>query len=193
MPSVNGKYLSDSEILSRLLELMELSEPSSRPRLLHTLQTFYGIAPVSAAPQKLDVNFEQPSSSRTSAGVLQPTFSEDRSISPKEFLFEKKPQTDIEKVTCLAFYLAHYMSIENFKTLDISKLNTDAAQIKFSNAAQAVDNAVRAGLLINGSKGHKRISALGELYVTALPDRAAAREAIAHGKPKRRGKAAQGK
>jgi len=78
------------------------------------------------------------------------------------------------------------MAVENFKTLDISKLNTDAAQIKFSNAAQAVDNATKAGFLIGSVKGQKKISAIGELYVQALPDKAAAREAIAHGRPKRR-------
>jgi len=116
------------------------------------------------------------------------SFSEDRNLSPKEFLLEKKPVTDIERVTCLAYYYAHYRNTPHFKTLDISKLNTDAAQIKLSNAAAAVENAVTAGYLVPAGKGNRQISAIGELYVQALPDRVAAKEAIAHVKRRRKNK-----
>jgi hypothetical protein len=108
------------------------------------------------------------------------SFSEDRTLSAKEFILEKKPVTDSERVACLAYYLTHYQATPHFKTLDISKLNTDAAQIKFSNAAQAVENATKAGLLVQATKGQKQLSANGEIYVQALPDRVAARDAIAH-------------
>lgn len=113
------------------------------------------------------------------------SFSEDRSLSPKEFLLEKKPYTDVDRVACLAYYLTHYRATPHFKTLDLSKLNTEAAQIKFSNAAQAVDNASKSGLLAQASKGQKQLSAGGELYVEALPDREAAKEAFAHARPRR--------
>lgn len=94
----------------------------------------------------------------------------------------------MERITCLAYYLTHYRETPHFKTLDLSKLNTEAAQLKFSNAAFASDNAVRAGLLVPAGKGAKQISALGELYVQALPDRAAAKDAVAHMKPRRKNK-----
>lgn len=54
---------------------------------------------------------------------------------PKEFMVQKRPRTDIERVACLGFYLTHYRDTPHFKTLDISKLNTEAAQPKFTNAA----------------------------------------------------------
>jgi hypothetical protein len=118
------------------------------------------------------------------------SFSEDRNLTPKEFLLEKKPITDIERVTCLAYYQAHYRDITYFKTLDISKLNTEAAQVKLSNAAAAVENATAAGFLVSAGRGNKQISAIGELYVQALPDREAARAAVAHVKPRRKSKKA---
>jgi hypothetical protein len=191
MSDQNRETLSDSDVLSRVLELLDRAAPSSRTRILHTVQTFYGLAETRSSSQRA------PDALPTqTTPTLQPprsTFSEDRSISPKEFLLEKRPQTDIEKVACLAYYLTHYLAVENFKTLDISKLNTDAAQIKLSNAAQAVDNATKAGFLIGSVKGQKKLSALGELYVQALPDRTAAREAIAHARPKRRSRSNQKK
>jgi hypothetical protein len=110
-------------------------------------------------------------------------------LSPKEFLYEKRPVTDVDKIACLAYYLTHYRSSPYFKTFDLSQLNTEAAQIKFSNPAHAVDNATKAGLLVPAVKGQKQISAVGELYVQALPDRMAARAAI-EGSRRRRKRAA---
>jgi len=116
------------------------------------------------------------------------SFSEDRNLTPKDFLYNKKPTTDIERITCLAYYLTHYRNVPHFKTLDLSKLNTEAAQIKFSNAGVASENATIAGLLVQAGSGNKQISAAGELYVQALPDRDAAKAAIAHIKPRRKNK-----
>jgi len=113
-------------------------------------------------------------------------FSDDKKPSPKEFLFDKRPITDVDRIACLAYYLTHYLDTPHFRTLDLSKLNTDAAQLKFSNPAQAVDNATKAGLLVPAAKGAKQLSTPGELYVQALPDRDAARAAAARARPKRR-------
>jgi hypothetical protein len=116
------------------------------------------------------------------------TFSEDRSPTPKQFLLEKKAVTDIERIACLAYYLTHYRDTPYFKTLDLSKLNTEAAQIKLANPSKSSDNAMARGLLVQAGGGKRQISALGELYVQALPDREAARSAVAHAKPRRRAK-----
>lgn len=115
-------------------------------------------------------------------------FSEDRSISPKDFILEKQPQTDVERVACLAYYLTHYREVPHFKTIDISALNTEAAQPKFANAAYAVKNAIKSGYLVPAVKGSQQISAPGEQFVQALPDREAAKATMIKARPKRKGR-----
>ena len=105
--------------------------------------------------------------------------------SPKDFLFQKQPNTDAERVACLAFYLTHYRAMPHFKTLDISKLNTEAAQRKFANSTYSVNNATQAGYLAPVSRGMKQLAAEGERYVDALPDRAAAKAAFRTPKTRR--------
>lgn len=122
----------------------------------------------------------------SSSAPVNERFSRDRTISPKEFLLKKQPRTDVERVACLAYYLTNYRDQPHFKTLDISKLNTEAAQVKFSNPAQAVDNATKYGYLAPGVKGSKQLSAGGELYIDALPDREAAASALASTRRPRR-------
>jgi hypothetical protein len=98
---------------------------------------------------------------------------------------KKQPRSDVERIACLGYYLGHYRDQPHFKTLDISKLNTEAAQSKFSNAANAVNNATTYGYLVPASKGMKQLSAGGEMFVEALPDRDAAAAALANTRPKR--------
>ena len=91
----------------------------------------------------------------------------------------------MERVACLAYYLARYRNAHRFKTTDISKLNTEAAQIKLSNASNAISNGVRDGYLASAEKGLKQLSAEGEKYVEALPDREAAKNLKPRGKSRR--------
>ena len=105
--------------------------------------------------------------------------------SPKDFLFQKQPNTDNERVACLAYYLTHYRATAHFKAVDISKLNTEAAQRKFSNATYSVNNATQAGYLAPVSRGMKQLAAEGERFVDALPDRAAAKSAFRTRKARR--------
>ena len=105
--------------------------------------------------------------------------------SPKDFLFRKEPNTDVERVACLAYYLTHRRGTNHFKTIDISKLNTEAAQRKFANAATSVGNATQGGFLTQAGRGMKQLTAQGERYVDALPDRAAAKAALGNRKARR--------
>jgi hypothetical protein len=132
---------------------------------------------------------EEPSGPITATyGERTDRFSKEQSLSPKEFLLKKQPRSDVERVACLGYYLAHYRDQPSFKTFDISKLNTEAAQTKLSNAAYAVNNANKCGYLAPALKGMKQLSAIGEIYVEALPDREAAAAALAHARPKRTSK-----
>jgi hypothetical protein len=164
--------------LNQVLAILVKLSSHDRQRVIATVQTHFGRLAPSGSP----------SSQRTPDGSIDSplgTFSEDRSLSSKEFLQQKKPATDVEKVACLAYYLTHYRATPHFKTLDISKLNTEAAQIKFSNAAVAVNNAMKLNYLTTVGKGAKQLTAFGEEFVLALPNRQAARLVMARARRRR--------
>jgi hypothetical protein len=163
--------------LKQMIDIMNNVEHESRQRLLLSLATLF------------DLSHPTPLASGIS-GVRREgiPFSEVKTVSPKEFLFQKKPQSDVERVTVLAYYLTHNRNTPYFKTLDISKLNTEAAQPKFSNAAYAVENAAKYGYLVPANKGNKQLSSAGDLFVEALPDREAAKQAKLAARPKRKPK-----
>lgn len=172
--------VDDVEALSTIVGILKQLEPDVQKRVLQSVQTFLGVS-----EKWRTQDMETFPSSRTISGQ---DFSRDRTLSPKEFLRDKHPVTDVERVACLAYYLAHYRDMPHFKTLDISSLNTEAAQPKFSNASVAVDNARGTGYLVPGTKGTKQISAAGERFVELLPDRDAAREAFRTFRPRRTNK-----
>ena len=171
---------TELEAFNKIVSAVQSVPEDARSRLFKSVLTFLGYSEPS--PRVTAVTVAPERTSQISS------FSEDRAMSAKEFMLQKKPVTDIEKIACLAYYLTHYRDTPHFKTLDLSKLNTEAAQIKFSNAATAVDNATSSHLLVASGKGAKQISAIGELYVEQLPDRDAAKAAIAHAKPRKKHK-----
>lgn len=159
---------SRAETLKKVISLFgELPSDDDRSLFIRTVSTFFNL------PE--------------SGGILRaaiepakyPSFTADRSMSPKEFLLDKRPTTDIDRVACLAYYLTHYRDVPQFKTIDISKLNTEAAQRRFSNAAHTVENATRKEYLVTSTKGTKKLGVVGEVFVEALPDKKAAQQAIA--------------
>jgi hypothetical protein len=112
-------------------------------------------------------------------------------MSPKDFLFQKQPRSNVERIAALAYYLTHYRDTPHFKTLDLSKLNTEAAQPKFANATATANDAVKQGYLVPTSRGQRQLSAAGERFVAALPDRDAARAALSLGPPRRKARKAK--
>jgi hypothetical protein len=184
-----GLQSQELEIVTYVLKAFQDLPPDSRRRVVDTVSRFFDLraenvarAAMTRLPDPVGEIAERPT---------VPTFSEDRSITPKQFMFQKQPRTDVEKVACLAYYLTHYRDTPYFKTLDISKLNTEAAQVKFSNPAVAVDNATKQLYLVPATKGNKQISALGEQFVLALPDRDQARDVMNNARPRRRGRKEQ--
>jgi len=112
-----------------------------------------------------------------------------KSVTPKEFLRQKRPTTDLERMICLAFYLANSRDTAHFKTRDLTTLNTEAAGGKFSNAATTANNAVnQSGFLSHAGGGKKQLTPLGEDVVNAMPDREAIAAVIAAAPKKRKGK-----
>jgi hypothetical protein len=168
-----------SDALGEVVAVFRRLEGPSRERLLKTIATLFAINLVEAhqaGPRT--VTFAEPVE----------RFSKEQSLSPKEFLIKKQPQSDVERVACLGYYLAHYRDQQHFNTRDISSLNTEAAQRRFANAANAVGNATQYGYLVPGVKGMKQLSAGGEMYVESLPDREAATAALANSRPRRAAK-----
>ncbi len=174
------------EALTSILSALKDLDSDSQKRTIQAVITFLDI-PLSSSERTHSSQSNEHSSSFNNNGI---SFSENRSMSPKDFIRDKSPKTDLDRVACLAFYLTHYRDTPHFKTVDLSSLNTEAAQPKLSNAASAVDNATKAGLLVQAVKGKKQISAAGEMFVQALPDREAAKASIANHRVKRRPKKA---
>ena len=163
---------------------------------------FLGLAPASADAAAASAVKGAAKASAAKAGAAkaparrsppQPRPAPPGSLSPKDFLAEKKPTSDVERVACLGFYLTHNRATPHFKTVDINKLNTEAAQRKFTNAAATVGNATRLGYLATATKGMKRIAPEGEKYVQQLPDREAAKAAFRARKAKRQRQGGTGK
>jgi hypothetical protein len=152
--------------------------------MIETVSTFFGLSSqrVGSDPSALG----EVRSPETLSAPFR--FSEGEAPTPKEFMHKKAPTTDVERVACLAYYLTHYRGTPHFKTKDISDINMEAAQRRFSNTAFSVVNATNAGYLVPSVKGCKQLSSSGEQFVQALPDREAAREVLDRLKPRRGGK-----
>lgn len=162
----------DFESLRHIIDCLRPQDDEGKVRLLKSAITFLRLESAFGAHK----GFSSQSVS-ASPGIIEPTsnFSTRTEMSPKQFLNEKQPANDIERVACLAYYLTHFRNLPEFKTLDISKLNTEAAQPKFSNPSVPVDNATRRGYLVATSGWGKQLGAIGEQFVQALPDRDAAK------------------
>jgi hypothetical protein len=109
-----------------------------------------------------------------------------KDLTPKQFMAQKKPGNNCERVACLAYYLTNYRDTPHFKTPDIDKLNTESAH-HFTSARQLVADATNAYHYLSAAgAGKKQITTLGEAVVEALPDRAKVKTAIAEHKPARK-------
>lgn len=154
-------------------------DPYSRLRVYRTIGTFFGFED---SYPKVSRNADSRIPENPSR---EPKFASSEELTPKEFILQKQPKTDVERVACLAYYLNHYRGTRDFKTTDINKLNTEAAQRKLSNASNAINNGIRDGYLAPAGKGMKQLSAEGEQYIEALPDRSVAKEIRPRVKPRR--------
>lgn len=169
--------MSEEEIdpvtaLHTIVRMLEQLDPEARRRVLEAIASYFRA--------EMHDRFVQNDTGRSTSGTEpfsagRPSFSSQLVPGPKEFLAQKQPHTDVERIACLAYYLTHFRETPFFKTLDLAKLNTEAAYPKFPNAAYAANNAVNTGYLAPASAGQRQISAAGEQFVQALPDRVAAK------------------
>jgi hypothetical protein len=114
------------------------------------------------------------------AGDINGVTADIAQMTPKQFMALKRPVTDVERIACLAYYLTHARATLHFKTSDLTALNIEAAGLRFSNAAQASNNAMNQnGYLAQAGKGSRQITPRGEAVVEAMPDREAVNAALA--------------
>jgi hypothetical protein len=105
-------------------------------------------------------------------------------LTPKQFIAQKRPKTQYERIACLAYYLTNARGTPQFVTDDITALNTEAAQHPILNAPQIVrDTAQKYRYLTGAGDRNKQITVLGEAVVEALPNRDAVKAAIADNRP----------
>ena len=187
-PSVVGASADEFEALQSIIAALRPLDQETRQRILESASTFLGLSEPAPRHRASNSAAAPIASPNITGGYSRAPFSEDTNMSAKEFLIEKAPKTDVERIACLAYYLTHYKSTPHFKTLDISALNTEAAQPKFSNTAYSTNNAVKLGYIVPSTKGHRQLSALGERFVQALPDRNAAKEVLLSLRRRNRGK-----
>ena len=174
-----------SEVLQQILNSLANVDDSTKVRLLQTAAAFFGLkfrgGGFSMIPQS--------SEAIASVDEYEEVGNERKPISPKDFMLDKSPRTDVERVASLAYYLTHYQNQPHFKTIDISKLNTEAAQPKFSNAALSVNNATKRGYLVPAVKGHKQLTHGRRAICWGVPDNSAqALELMRRHRPKRHGR-----
>lgn len=172
-------------VVRKCLDLLDPLDEGERSRVLRTVATYFDIVlvPHHAPTASVSPSTGHPPKHR------DPVFSGHEPISAKDFLRQKEPKTDVERAMCLAYYLAHYKDIPSFKTSDIAKLNTEAAQRKFANTAYTVNNAATTGYFVAAPGGSRQLSSMGEQYVEALPDRQAARSMMKEKANRRKSKA----
>jgi hypothetical protein len=177
--------MNELRALTSVMEsLRPITNDEARERILKAAASFFKVPLSPSSPP----HSTQGSPPQRTLGPAPTAFSSERSVSPKDFIKEKQPKTDVERVACLAYYLTHYRETPSFKTIDISKLNTEAAQPKLSNAAMAVDNATKTHYLVPAAKGNKQISTSGETFVQLMPDRDLARSEMQKFRPRRKRK-----
>jgi hypothetical protein len=182
----NGKTIDrvdEARTVQQIVEIMDGRSEASQRRILQAALTILG------HDQNLRIQTGQEVASDVNpTGIPRsyPGFTEDTAMSPKQFMLEKQPRSDVERIACLAYYLTHFLDTPHFKTVDLSKLNTEAAQPRFSNAANSANNALKQGYLVQATKGNRQLSAAGEQFVRSLPDREAAKTAMATTKPRKR-------
>lgn len=195
-----SEELSEFKAMEIMCAALQALEPSARNRaaqwLLGALGTPEGLSSSSASTSEHKhsndggISGAQVIPSAPAAPTIQNSISPPE-LTPKEFISQKNPQSVVERISCLAFYLTHHRGTPVFGGQEIEALNTEAACTTI-NRARDLDNASRAGYLVPAGNGKKQISSRGEEIVKALPNREAVKSAQAKYPAQRKRRASSG-
>jgi hypothetical protein len=167
----SAMLLALNQISSLLLKL----DHDARQRTIKAVTALFNLEAPSA-PTALTVAPRIRDQIRPDTKTLN--FSADRTLTPSAFLAEKRPETMAERVACLAYYYANYLTKKTFESDDIIQLNKQAGQEPFTRVKDAIYSCHKLGLISPAGKSSKQLTTLGEQYVLALPDREATKSLI---------------
>ena len=181
-----GKAKAFADELSALGTVLETLEPLDEPKRLFILKTAIERLGIDGTVLSAQGGLRSGTGASAAAG-LPVASTEVAGMRPKDFMRSKQPATDVQRIACLAYYLTRARSTPQFKTMDLTKLNTEAAGARFSNAAVAVMNATAtSGFLAPAGGGRKQVTALGEDVVEALPNQEQVKAVVVTGRKARR-------
>lgn len=187
-----SEVLSELRAMETMWTALQSLQPSARQRAVSWLLGALDMTEEAHVPSVTpDLNLNGDGPSPQEAPAVQPTIPT-TDMSPKAFISEKLPKTNVERMTCLAFYLTHYRKTPYFSGSDIEKLNRDAAGPNI-NPSRDLDNASKARYLAGAESRKRQITSRGEDLVNALPDREAVKEAMAKHRPQRKRRSASAK
>jgi hypothetical protein len=162
--------ITDLQALQLICDTLERLEERQRAWVLETAASRMQLSSplgVSAAISAV----AQPAAPSGASGMQRVA-----SQSPSDFIREKQPVKDEQRVACLAAYLRHARGVTAFKAAEISHLNTEAGG-PHMDFTVLLNNAVRqSGYLSRVGGGKKQLSAYGEDVVNALPNQEAVRQ-----------------
>jgi hypothetical protein len=178
MATTIGKEM---QAITTALEALEPLDEKQRQFAVNMIATRLNVAvasaPGSGGPVPARLPGGAPAGTPAPAPQIPATPGTRDNMAAKKFLAAKNPESDIQRVSCLAYYLAKYEGTHAFKTPDLDALNKAAAGGVFPNIKKASDNAIAAGFLAPAGEGRRQLAQKGEAVVDALPDQAAARTA----------------
>jgi hypothetical protein len=184
--ATKAEYQSDVDALGTVLDALSKLQVAGQQWVLDTAAARLHISVPSAGQRLKNL---PPSDS----GATPPANTNLGDLKPKEFVKHKAPNSDVDRVACLAFYLTNVRQTPAYAARDLSTLNTEAAGPRF-NMSRALDNATRLSCyLTSAGKGKKQITTLGEDVVEALPDYAKVAEVLSAAKATKRRKAGKKK
>ncbi|WP_456686969.1 hypothetical protein, partial [Bradyrhizobium sp. P5_C11_2] len=101
-------------------------------------------------------------------------------LNPKQFIAQKKPKTQYERIACLGYFLHAARQVTEFGAEEIKAINKEAAQQPILNLPTILgDTSSKYGYLSAAGGGNKQMTVRGDAVVEALPDREAVKAAIA--------------
>lgn len=96
-----------------------------------------------------------------------------KTISPKEFLLEKKPSGEVQKTLMLCYYIEHTMGLTPFNIDDLNKVFKLAKEVVPSNLNDKINKNIDKGYLVEDqekkdAKKAWHLTASGENFINQI-------------------------